>query len=79
MEKVSIVLVSRNGADRLPTTLNALKKVTGEGVELEFIFVDNASTDETFRHFESFRTEYPVAVLCEPRAGKSYGLNRALD
>ncbi len=78
MTDISIVIASHNGSQKLPETLNALAHAEDGGLGLQFVFVDNASVDDTFAHFNAFGTAHPVRVLKEPRKGKSYALNLAL-
>lgn len=72
-------MASHNGAGRLPRTLEALANADHTGFAAEYIFVDNASSDQTSAVFESFSSEYPITVLHESRIGKSYALNLALE
>jgi glucosyl-dolichyl phosphate glucuronosyltransferase len=76
----SILLVTRNRAEDLRKTLEAMRQVVpAPGMEVELLVVDNGSTDHTA---EVVRTAtglaFPVRHILEPREGKSNGLNRGL-
>jgi glycosyltransferase involved in cell wall biosynthesis len=75
---VSVVLCSHNGSVKLPRTLKALEAVEKPGRETEIIFVDNASTDDTFSKFPESMAGAEVIRLREPRRGKSVALNTGI-
>jgi len=77
--KLSVILASHNGAGTLPLMLAALRDLRLPEGGVEFIAVDNASTDGTHALLEGARGALPLTVLSEPRQGKSFALNRALD
>jgi GT2 family glycosyltransferase len=58
--------------------MDAFKGVKAPAGGVEFIAVDNASTDGTRGFLEGYRGALPLTVLSEPRQGKSYALNKAL-
>jgi glycosyltransferase involved in cell wall biosynthesis len=76
---ISVVLASHNGAATLPLTLAALRDVVLPEGGVEIIAVDNASSDQTRDLLEAAREVLPLVVVCEPRQGKSFALNRALE
>lgn len=76
---LSVVIATRNGATTLPLMLDALRCLEPCPEEVEFIAVDNGSTDGTVGLLERYRDCLPLVVLSETRQGKSCALNRALD
>lgn len=75
---ISVILTSHNGESTLPLTLDALGKLLRPGDGVEFIAVDNASTDHTPNLLREAQDSLPLTVLSEPRPGKSFALNHAL-
>jgi glycosyltransferase involved in cell wall biosynthesis len=75
---VSVVLCSHNGSAKLPRTLEALDAVEKPDPTTEIIFVDNASTDDTFSKFPESMAGAEVIRLREPRRGKSVALNTGI-
>lgn len=76
----SLILASRNGEDTLPLTLDALAKVERpNGAVVQIVLVDNASTDGTGRLLRTFADSHGALFLDEPRRGKSFALNTAID
>lgn len=63
----------------LRQTLEAMALVDLDGLAVQFVVVDNNSTDETPRVLESFASRLPLIPLFEPRSGKNFALNHALD
>lgn len=76
---ISVILASHNGARTLPLTLAAMTKVRWPRDGVEFICVDNASTDETPDLFRDYADRLPLVFLQEPTKGKSYALNRGIE
>jgi glycosyltransferase involved in cell wall biosynthesis len=75
----SIVISTRNRADRLPRCLAAIGRLSsGNGFEL--VVVDNNSTDDTRAIVELFaRTvPFPVAYVLERRPGLSFARNAGI-
>ncbi|MPZ10902.1 MAG: glycosyltransferase [Kiloniellaceae bacterium] len=75
---ISVIMATHNGTGTLPLTLEAFAKVRFPDERVEFIAVDNASTDGTRDLLEQYRKALPLTVLSEPRKGKSFALNRAI-
>ncbi len=75
---ISLILATHNGAGTLPRTLSALADLDLQGISVEFLLVDNASTDDTPRLLQAFLGTRPGRFLSEPRPGKSNALNAAL-
>ena len=76
---ISVVLSTYNGERTLPLTLEALEGVQVPEGGVEFIVVDNASTDATPRILDRFAPRLNLIVLHEPRRGKSHAINTGLD
>ncbi|MCR4842589.1 MAG: glycosyltransferase [Eubacterium sp.] len=64
MKKISIIVPVHNSVDFLPECWNSLKTQTMGTADLEFIFVDDASTDggATVEMIRGFREECPDSV-----------------
>lgn len=75
---ISIVVATRNGQSTLPRMLSSLSNLARPESEVEFVFVDNGSTDKTGNILRAFRPQESVKVLREPRPGKTFALNAAL-
>lgn len=76
--KISVLLASHNGARTLPKTLDAFTKLHVPDGGVEFIAIDNASTDKTREILDSYVETLPLSVHTEPRPGKSFALNLAI-
>ncbi len=75
----SVIVPSHNGADTLPACLEALARVRRPSEGIEIILVDNASTDGTAGLMRAFAIQEGASFLSEPRQGKSYALNAAIE
>lgn len=78
MSDLTVLMPSFNRAEVLRTTLEAMCRVRRGALSVQFVVVDNASTDGTQAVLREFAERLPLLVLHEPRAGKSNALNRAL-
>lgn len=67
MHKVSIVIPTYNGAQRLPSTLSALSKQSCK--EFEVIIVNDGSTDATIEVVNSFEEKLPTMKLINQKNG----------
>jgi glycosyltransferase involved in cell wall biosynthesis len=80
---VSIAIPTHNRARTLSETLASLKAIAiPEGVVLECLVIDNASTDETPAAVEAAAhssPRFPIRRVLEPRQGSSFARNRAVD
>lgn len=75
---ISLILATHNGAGTLPQTLGAMADMDLEGIDVEFLLVDNASTDDSPRLLQTFLANRSGKFLSEPRPGRSNALNAAL-
>ncbi len=78
MASISIILCSHNGARVLSDTLDSIAALDLPS-PTQLILVDNASTDRTWEIFQRPFEMFDVVRLQEPRRGKSFALNLALD
>lgn len=76
---ISVLIPTYNRAKGLRETLEAMCRVERDGLAVEFVVIDNNSTDHTKEVVESFIGQLPIRYLFEPRSGKSCALNKALD
>lgn len=79
---ISIIICTRNRAEQLVCTLNALEECllpNSVGGPVELLVVDNASTDDTARVVHNWVSRhYSVRYLYEPRIGKGSAFNAAV-
>lgn len=75
---LSVLMATRNRADLLKPTLEAMCRVRRGSLSVEFVIVPNACTDQTHAVLAQFQSRLPLKVLNEPVAGKCRALNRAL-
>jgi glycosyltransferase involved in cell wall biosynthesis len=75
---LTVLIATRDRADVLEVTLEAMCRVRREALCVEFVVVDNGSTDRTSAVLKAFEGRLPLRVLNEPTAGKCHALNRAL-
>jgi len=71
---VSVVIVTRNGAERLPATLRCLmqQEVPTE-IPWEVVIVDNGSTDNTRQTIlETWQSEVSLKIISDPVEGVAY-------
>lgn len=83
MKTISVVLTVYNKARFLPDTLQSLYAQDGAGRDfaLEFVFVDDCSTDDSVAVGEAFFRDHPCAVQVirnEKNAGPAVRLNQGL-
>ncbi|ERJ17647.1 glycoprotein 3-alpha-L-fucosyltransferase [Salinisphaera shabanensis E1L3A] len=76
---ISVVITTRNRAEKLAVTLSALADQRDIAFDWELIVVDNASTDATAQVLESAAAELPLVVLRYDKPGKCRAQNYALE
>ena len=76
---LTVVLSTFNGSATLPRMLEALGRLTQPSTGVEFIAVDNGSTDRTRAIIEQACASLPLRVLQQPLRGKNRALNLALS
>jgi glucosyl-dolichyl phosphate glucuronosyltransferase len=78
---ISVVVCTYNRAEMLDATLESWKQVDVAGMAVEFLVVDNASTDKTKEvvqaHQAGFGTD--LRYVFEPQAGLSNARNRGIS
>ena len=75
---VSVVIATFNRAQSLARTLGGLACMHRGDLQVEVVLADNNSSDATRLVCDSFASQLPIRYLFEPRAGKSFALNRAI-
>ena len=76
---ISVLIATYNRAEILRQTLQSMTKLNRDGLSVEFVVVDNNSSDHTKEVIESFTDRLPIRYLFGAKPGKSRALNRALD
>jgi glycosyltransferase involved in cell wall biosynthesis len=76
---VTVQFSTYNRSKYLLETLEAMCQLDCDGLNVEFVVVDNNSSDDTGEVIDSFANRLPLRHLFEPRPGKSCALNHALD
>tara|TARA_R110001599_G_scaffold353742_2_gene596037 strand:- start:9782 stop:10690 length:909 start_codon:yes stop_codon:yes gene_type:complete len=75
---ISVVIACFNGQAVLPKTLVALCSLDKPSQEVEFIIVDNASTDDTRKILDDFVDKLPLKIMSESQTGKIFAINKGL-
>jgi glycosyltransferase involved in cell wall biosynthesis len=75
---ISVILPSHNGHRTLQLTLEAITQISLPESGVEFIVIDNASTDNTPAIIRAFQGRLPLQPVREPRRGKSYAVNTGI-
>lgn len=76
---LSVIMASHNGQATLPRVLEALGDCDMTDLDVEFIMTDNASSDNTKQLMQGFLEKRTGRLIHEPKAGKSFALNAALQ
>ncbi len=76
---ISVLIATYNRANVLEQTLKNMANLESGGLSVQFVVIDNNSTDNTSKVIKSFSDQLNVRHLFEPKAGKSQALNRALQ
>jgi glycosyltransferase involved in cell wall biosynthesis len=76
---ISVLIATYNRVDILRQTLDSMIGLERDGLSVEFVVVDNNSSDHTKEVIESFIDRLPIRYLFEPRPGKNCALNKALN
>jgi glycosyltransferase involved in cell wall biosynthesis len=76
---ITVIVATFNRARELATTLEGLVRAERGNPTVEFVIVNNGSTDETEFIVDLFRDRLPINYIFEPRPGKNRALNTALE
>jgi L-malate glycosyltransferase len=76
---ISVILATFNRANDLSRTLEKLAQTDRGDLLVNFVIVDNGSTDKTKEIINSFLNRIRIKYLFEPRNGKNIALNTALN
>ena len=76
---LSVLMATHNGSDTIDRTLQAMSELVPPAGGWKLIVVNNASTDDTEARILSWRDRLPLSYLFEPRLGKPFALNTALE
>jgi len=79
--RVSIIICTCNRSQDLSKTLEAMRALRRpEGIPVELLVVDNASTDDTPDVVRAFQLDnIPVRYICETKRGLSHARNRGVS
>jgi len=77
--KISVLIATYNRAKILGETFEAMTRVQPPPGGWELIVADNNSSDGTRRVCHDWSPRLPLQYLFEPRQGKNYALNKALE
>ena len=76
---VTVLIATYNRAKDLEKTLEGMARAERKGFSVEFVVIDNGSTDHTRSVAEAFRDRMPLRYIFEGRSGKNRALNTALE
>ena len=76
---ISVLIATYNRAEILRQTLESMTHLDRDGLSVEFVVIDNNSSDNTEEVIKSFSDRLSIRYLFEPQPGKNCALNKALD
>lgn len=76
---ISVIMATYNGAEVLQQTLDALCRLAPTKEEVEFVIVDNASTDSTQEILAQYQDRLPIVLRSETRQGKSFAIHTGIS
>jgi glycosyltransferase involved in cell wall biosynthesis len=76
---ISVILASHNGQNVLPLTLDAFVLLEQPQQGVEFIIVDNASTDRTTDVIETYLEKLTLKNFKENRKGKAFAIHKGIS
>ncbi len=79
---ISIIIPCYNATKYLPACIDSLKKQTIGLEHLQFIFIDDASSDDTFTILSNFESDFPNQTILLPlpqNQGQGFARNLALS
>lgn len=78
IKTISVILATYNRAEILNETIESFLTLDLSGLSVNFIIVDNNSTDHTSTIINTFKSQLNITHLHERDTGKSKALNKAL-
>lgn len=75
---ISVIVASYNGQDVLPLTLGAFTNLIIPEQGVEFIIVDNASTDQTASIIKQYANKLPLIYVREDQQGKAFAIHSGI-
>lgn len=79
VRKLSVIIGTYNRAHVLRRTLQHFSTLRTDNFEVEWIVVDNNSTDSTRETMHEFSGILPLIYLFQPRPGRNAAINKAID
>jgi glycosyltransferase involved in cell wall biosynthesis len=79
MIDITVIIPTRRRPDSLAVTLQDLAKADRQGLTVEIVVVENDDVNRSESALKNFQDQFVLRYYLEPRTGKSYALNRALD
>ena len=76
---ISVIICTYNRRDSLRLTLESLAEADREGLRVDLIVVENTRPCGAEEVCKQFSRSLPIRYYFEPRPGKYFSLNRALD
>ena len=76
---ISVLIPTYNRADILNETLQNMERLDKNGLSVEFVVIDNNSSDHTKSVVDSFKDSLGPRYIFEQRPGKNCALNKALN
>ena len=76
---ISVIIATHNRANILKETLENISRVDRDGIDAEFVIVNNNSCDQTENIVRQFADRLPLRYLFEPKPGQNCARNRALE
>lgn len=76
---LTVLMPTLNRAETLRRTLDGMTRVRRDGLSVEFVVIDNGSSDHTPAVLHSFRDRLPLTCLRDAVTGKSHALNHAFS
>src|SRR5579864_25980 len=75
---LTVLIATHNGAQTLPTVLDAYCQLEAPCGGWKLLIVNNASTDRTQEFLDLYRSRLPLMAIYESAVGKSRALNTGL-
>jgi glycosyltransferase involved in cell wall biosynthesis len=79
MQMISVIIATYNGELVLPETLHALSQLEIPSQGVEFIIINNASTDNTADILSKYADKLQLTILYEAKQGKSHAIHKGIE